>query len=389
MDDDERREAASVRAQSIFRAMHDRKTLKALVLTQDNRELIASLKVQAALRAALSRTRVRVMRKKRELKRLLERSLSAKQYDASHMSIDDRRRIYQLQDELNLKVKMLMNEKLLLRPNTRFAVCWKVLFVICTIFEISLLALKPRLKEYKNKESGECMSLGEVLDHHIVPSPMSEWEQCAPWFVNPAETKKDPPLGPFGTTQKRYSRHKKEMILSRPWYCQEPFVVAQSVYIAVLQIALTQTLVIVGAVCYLDVFVTLFTGELDPDTGKLKSKPFFTRWILPGLLLQLLVNPQMETTSGYIFRLVKDTLRVGPVRVWRWTKALFYPLFIIMVAATQRFVWRPLVQRQNANLHTESGQTEIQRRMSRRHTVQIMSHRTLLEDSKRRAKSIA
>lgn len=390
MDDDERREASAIRAQTIFRAMHARRRLNALVLTQDNKELIASVKLQAILRASLSRTRASVLKKKRELNRLLEQSLSATRYNASQMSIDDRRRLYQLQDELNLKAKMLMNEKLLLRPNTTFAVYWKVLFVICTIFEISLLALNPRLKEYKNKATGRCMGIGEALDYHIVPAPMSEWGQCAPWFVNPSVTKKDPPLVPFRALKKRFSWYKKGMILSRPWYCQEPFVVIQSISIAILRIALTQTLVVVGVVCFLDVFVTFFTGELDPDTGKLKPKPFFTRWMFPGLLFQLLVNPQMETTSRHVLRLVRDTLQVGPGRAWRWTEALFYPLFIIMVAVIQRFLWRPLLQQQNANLYMkESGKTEIQRRLSRRYTAKPMSYRTLLEDSKKLTKSFA
>ena len=387
MDENERREAALIRAQNIVRAMHARKTLRALVLTQDQKECIASVKLQTAMRASLSHTRVNVTRTKRELKGLLEQSMN----NASHMSINDRRRMYQLQNEFNLKAKLLMNEKLLLRPNTTFAVFWKVLFVVCTIFEISLLALNPRLKGYRNKETGKRMGIGEALDYHIVPAPMSEWEQCAPWLVNPAAaTKKDPPLVSFGTMQKRFSWYNKSIILSRPWYCQEPFVMMQAIFIAVLRIALTQTLVIVGFVYFLDVFVTFFTGELDSDTGKLKPKPFFTRWIFPGLLLQLLINPEMETTSRYVSHLVKNTLQVGPLRAWRWTEAMFYPLFIILVDATQRFVWKPLVQQQNANLHMkESGKTEIQRRMSRRYTEKFMSYRTLQEGSKKHRKSVA
>jgi hypothetical protein len=330
MDDDERQEAAALRVQNVFRAMKARKILQTLQSIQGKKEFIAAIKMQTALRSALSRARVRIIKKRRELKRLYEQALVTKTYDASHMSATDRLRMYQLQDELKVKAKTLVNEKLLLRPNTTFAVYWKVIFVICIIFEISQLALKPKLKEYKNKETGECMNIGEGLDHHFVPAPMSAWEECIPWVADPTKFKKDLSPGPFGALQNRRFRRKDKNVMSRPWYCQELFVTAQSVYIAVLRIVLTQTLVIVGVVCFLDVFVTFFTGELDPDTGALKPKPFFTRWILPGLLLQLLVNPQMEATSGYVFRLVNETLQVGPVRAWRWTVALFYPLSIVL-----------------------------------------------------------
>jgi hypothetical protein len=127
MNDKERREAAALRVQSVFRAMKFRKTLKALYLIQYKKEFIAALKVQAAFRAALSRARVRLMKKKKELKRLQNQALVTRKYDASYMSATDRRRMYQLQDELKIKAKELVNERLLLRPNTAFAVYWKVL----------------------------------------------------------------------------------------------------------------------------------------------------------------------------------------------------------------------------------------------------------------------
>jgi hypothetical protein len=382
MNDDERREAAVLRVQSAFRAMKARKTFIALHYIQDNKEFMAALKVQAVVRAALNRARVRLLKKRKELKRLHDQALVPKKYDASHMSATDRLRMYQLQEELKVKAKELVNERLLLRPNTTFAVYWKVLLVICIIFEICHLALKPEMKRYKNKKKGERVNIGELLDHHVIPAPMSEWEQCAPWLADAAKNRRELSPGPFGASQNRRSRRKEKKTMARPWYCQKSFVTAQSVYIVVLRIVWTQILDIMGIVCFLDVFVTFFTGELDRDTGELKPKPFFTRWLLPGLLLQLLVNPQMEAISGYVFRLANETLQVGPVRVWRWTVALFYPLFIILVAAIRRFVWEPLVQQQNANVQTKgSGQNQVQRRMRRRHTVQVVSRRALLEDT--------
>ena len=110
---------------------------------------------------------------------------------------------------------------------------------------------------------------------------------------------------------------------------------------------LTETLLIVGIVCFMDVFITFFTGELHPDTGLLIPKPFFKRWLIPGLIFQLVVNPQMETITKRVVHLLNGILTVGPIRAYRWAAVLFYPLFQFMVHTLQDHVWRPLVDHQN------------------------------------------
>ena len=54
----------------------------------------------------------------------------------------------------------------------------------------------------------------------------------------------------------------------------------------------------------------------------------------------------MASTS----QLLKDTIRfifeVGPVRFWRWTVALFYPLFLAAFTTAER-LWVATVQDQN------------------------------------------
>lgn len=89
----------------------------------------------------------------------------------------------------------------------------------------------------------------------------------------------------------------KHQAQSHPWYCGRPYSAVQSIYIDTFEFIIHEFLVLVGIICFLDVFVTFFTGEIEPDTASLTPKPFFPRWILPGLVLQLAVNPQMESTS--------------------------------------------------------------------------------------------
>ena len=326
--------------------MRTRKYLKALRLLQDSERELAATLMQKHFRAALARARARLLQKQYELSQLQEQAEVTIQDHTHAMSVDDRRRMYKLQDELKLTAKELVNKRLLLRPNTTFAVVWKVLFVICVILEITQLALQPKLKQYKDKETGQPMDLGEIMVMKYVPSPVPEWKECAPWLIDEEEEEKERSRPVFGALKKE-RRRREETEKPRPWYCQEPYVTAQSIYINILRFILLETSVIVGIVCFMDVFVTFFTGEFDPDTGLLVPKPLFQRWIIPGLVLQLLVNPKMETTSHYVGLLLNGIVRVGPIRAYRWTAALFYPLFRVLIFLLQNYVWQPLVDYEN------------------------------------------
>jgi hypothetical protein len=66
-----------------------------------------------------------------------------------------------------------------------------------------------------------------------------------------------------------------------------------------------------NTVFFLDVLVTFLTGELT-SSGKLVPKPFFARYILPGIGLQLIVNPTMVELSGLFKRAVNYANAVGP-----------------------------------------------------------------------------
>jgi hypothetical protein len=110
-----------------------------------------------------------------------------------------------------------------------------------------------------------------------------------------------------------------------------------------------EAMVIVGTICFLDVFVTFFEGELHPETGVLVPKPMFKRYVLPGLMLQLLVNPQMSQFSRILVALVNRVLDNDPVRVWRWTAALFFPFLRTIMMLMFNHLWIPLVRDQNTN----------------------------------------
>ena len=336
----EKRMAAAVLIQKSFRGMQSRRSVRALNILEGCKKTMVAIKMQKAFRASLARARERIARQKLELERLQAQAAESRMDDAG-MSDDERRRMYQLQDELRQQAKELVNKKLLLRPNTTFAVTWKFLFVLCVLYEIAMKALSHKLKHYKDEKTGEPLDLSRILEQKLVPYPITEWEECAPWL--------DESKPSFFQTLLRTKANSN--VLERcPWYCQEPAIMVQSAYILLLRFFLSSAPLVLGTICFLDVFVTFFTGEIHSENGLLMPKPFVKRWLLPGLVLQLLVNPQMETTSKYVGKMLTSINHVGPVRAWQWTAALWYPLLKSVVRVVEIYIWLPFVKQQNQKL---------------------------------------
>jgi len=97
----------------------------------------------------------------------------------------------------------------------------------------------------------------------------------------------------------------------------------------------------------MDVFVTFFTGVINPANGNLDPKPFFPRWILPGIVLQILVNPKMADVSILVKKIIKGVHHVGPARAARWSIAFILPILRDFVAWFEWNVWMKLVVKEN------------------------------------------
>lgn len=121
------------------------------------------------------------------------------------------------------------NRKMLLRPNTKFAVTWKITTVTCVFLEIL-----------------QTLFLS------------TSWGQKYPKLLHS---------------------------VSSIWLKNCLSSISSIVTLAI------------GVVCFLDVFISFWTGEIVRDEitkmNKLVQKSFFNRWIFPGVLLQLVVNPTM------------------------------------------------------------------------------------------------
>ncbi|KAG7374181.1 IQ calmodulin-binding motif-containing protein [Nitzschia inconspicua] len=357
-------EAATI-IQCAWRAHMARRYTQALFLWTQDKKAIAAQKIQSAMRRKLAEARHRILVKKRELKRLELQKMR----ESEPMNSTDRRRLYQLQDEFTEEAKKVINRTLLLRPNTTFAVMWKLMFVMCICAEILQTALTPLAKPSMVKHSkhdDNTVSVRDILAEQLIPKPTAKRVACiakreslvqklhlkkpdyfvvnSTWYCHePYSNILDNAgdvisliLRPGTVSEWPECENKRQNFLHRlirkartksyPRYCSEPYATLQSIYQRIIDFFIDEFMVILSFICFMDVFVTFFTGEIDPYTGELVPKKFFERWIFPGLLMQLVSNPAIGPVSSFVFTSVKEIYYIGPVRVLRWCIAVFVPI---------------------------------------------------------------
>lgn len=373
---------AAIKIQSAFRARQSRKALKAMKVFRANEEYIAISKIQHVLRRKLRQRRAHLQMKKDELRRL-------EQLEKEKLSDKERLRLYELRDELMEKAKELLNRQMLIRPNTRFSAYWKLFFAICLFLEMANFAVKPWLQSNKKQSSDLPSTMEELIAETFVPTRVSDLPQChqsAPredrsvlqFFSKTKKKEEDHPWychEPFSTVQEagrdflalalipapvsewpecQQAQHKSLPFFKRQhgppptaWYCDYDGV--HNVYRTVVDFFWNEFDILIGVAYFWDVFVTFFTGEFHPQSGVLMPKPFFPRWIVPGLILQLLVNPYLKTVSTWTFQTLRKILDYGPVRVYRWNATVVFPLVYWMLQFFVANVWVKLVEFENQN----------------------------------------
>lgn len=341
----ERRERAAVIIQKTFRAQRARKILLVLGVLKGQQETVAAIRLQKFLRAWLARARLQIKMRTLQLEELKRKRIIAQQ-KIQGVTTDGKegRRLYLLQKELEVKARSLLREKLLLRPNTTFAVTWKTLFVVAVLFEISVLACQPMLSKCTDKQTGKPLDLETILDSKLIPKPVSKLFECG--HREPLKMSIFHPVHSIQSLlhniqQRRQFKRKQK----KPWYCGKIYALMQASYINTAGFAIHKFLVLLGIICFLDVFITFFTGKYD-ENGTLVPKPFFERWIFPGLLLQLLVNPAMEEVCSLILLILDFSIHHDPVRVLRWSLVLFWP-FSIYTFRHLRKLWYDFATVQN------------------------------------------
>lgn len=368
----ERKNKAARGIQSCWRSYQVRRLRWALALIQCRTDEIAAIRVQTFFRSWLHRARSRIRQKRAELKELEARErlvVRGARRGAKRMTMSpiQRKRLYQLQDEMKISKTKSIDRRLLLRPNTRFAVIWKAIFVFCVLIEITNLAVNPVLASRKVKVRGtkQPLTFTTALEDILIAPPVSSLQACS--------------------CRARVREEFNSLILAKvrptrcpsdPWYCGQAFSTAQGLYTTLIRFLLHHFMMIVGIICFLDVFVYHYTGEIDAE-GVVIPKHFFDRWIAPGLLLQLVVNPEMESTAKLIFNVIATAMEVGPFRVLRWVEALFHPCLVLAVDLIEYKFWIPAVARLNQSKVEPSMAEEEHMPLAVRRRTTIMRRASL------------
>lgn len=94
----------------------------------------------------------------------------------------------------------------------------------------------------------------------------------------------------------------------------------------------------IDLVSFLDIFIWFYTGDLD-ESGVIVPKPFFTRMILPGTLVQVLDHPTLpELLPSLIQSSLQFAGTVGYGRAIRWAMALV-PCFAMVTRPVTTYLF--------------------------------------------------
>ena len=185
----------------------------------------------------------------------------------------------------------MLKKRLLLSPKTSFAVAWKYFTVACIALELIHHMFAPVLSGELKK-----MPLDKFLLKVLNASSSSNF--CG---------------GKPGTKQAVSAPSIFIPVINNldDITCTDSLM--KQTWLVSAHIIATVIPLFVNTIFFLDVFITFFTGELSSTTtGMIVPKPFFTRYILPGVGLQLIVNPTMFEISRLVKQMIVHAMHIGP-----------------------------------------------------------------------------
>jgi len=324
---------AAIVIQRMYRSYHSK--LLHEKRQSESMQMAAAKRIQKAMRHKLRRTRKRLDTNMEQLELI-------KTHRSKNIPVEHLIQLKELKYDLNRTCDAKISRRMLLRPNTKFSVAWKILFVISVSIEISFLSLKPYIERRFFSPTHEPITIENAIATIFIPNDLYSSPLCQ---LNNGQSddkkkKKKQMASPF-------KNFPKETLPEKPWFCHEPWPVLHRVYIRFMSLIIHQADILISAICFCDVFITFFIGEIDEATGVLKPKSFFTRWIFPGLLLQLLVNPKMADVAMSVKYLGIHIYRIGPTRVIRWGVAFILPIYWHFTSWAFWNLWMRFVCQQN------------------------------------------
>jgi hypothetical protein len=192
--------------------------------------------------------------------------------------------------------RKIKTSSLLIPPNVLFSIVWRCLAIFCVIIEVSNLVLIPRAQRTGH------ISLYDLTRSIWIPRQQrticqqQEQESRNLWKIVPSWL--------------MYFRLDRPTSHSVPQCTEADMYALSDVMIGILQRFNHSLHPLIAFVSFADVFITFFTGEIDGAT--LRSKPLISRWIFPGLLLQVFVNPTLKYIRILLYHMIQFLVRFGP-----------------------------------------------------------------------------
>jgi len=235
---------------------------------------------------------------------------------------------------------LLSSRQHLISPRTRFSLAWRMTVTNCLLLEIARLCASWYLSETFS------ISLSQIVGRLLVDCKAPEQVKHHLAFIT------DHILPKIN----QFRHHMFDML---PIFGPPPVDIAVCIPNGPQALMLLHfggmLEFFVDAVVFMDIFVWFSTGDIDIDTHAIIPKPFFTRCILPGTLVQVLDHP---TLPGLLPGLLKSTLAtfatIGYSRCIRWILAFIPALKILILDPLTRFFFEHIEEDEGLMHYAES-----------------------------------
>jgi len=229
-------------------------------------------------------------------------------------------RIVDLSQELTTTVSSSLWSANLISPQTRFSLSWRVIVTCALLSEVSRICTSYQL--YGRVDVTYTTMMMSVLG--------CEQDRGGNILTNTGRLTRK--------IVRQLIRLPKEQLLST---CTKSSISSHTLASMLLRMSSTFEIVI-DLVCFIDIYVWFFTGELDM-AGRVVPKPFFYRCVLPGTLVQIMDHPTVpDVLPNLLYYSLSAACAVGYSRMIRWLVAVGPALNLLLVDPIKRFLFRPM-----------------------------------------------
>lgn len=229
-------------------------------------------------------------------------------------------RIVDLNQEFTTTVCSTLWSANLISPQTRFSVCWRMIVTFALLSELTRICTSYQL--YGNVDVSFSTMMMSLLgcDHTHRGGILT---QTGRWTRKLVRQLNGLPPEQLLTTCTKLS------LTSHP--------------VANFLLAFSSTFETgIDIVCFLDIFVWFFTGEIDVD-GRVIPKSFFYRCILPGTLVQVLDHPTVpQLLPNLLAYFLSAAAAVGYSRVIRWIVTVIPAIDLVLVNPIKLYWFKPM-----------------------------------------------